>query len=538
MSKLPDPIREGLARGWKVLGGPHGPLPAVLDCDVAIVGTGAGAGVTAELLTAAGLSVVLIEEGPLRSSTDFNQREAEAYPQLYQESAGRKTADKTISLMQGRCVGGGTTVNWTSSLRTPESVLTYWGERFGLDEFSAAAMAPWFDQVETRLGMAPWLAPPNRNNDVLRLGAAKLGIKTELTPRNVRGCWNLGSCGLGCPTNAKQSMLLTTIPTALNRGATLLVQTRAETLLIEAGAVRGVSCVPVQINSARADGAGTQINARHVVVAGGAINSPALLLRSKAPDPHARLGQHTCIHPNVISMAVFDKPVEGWAGAPQTIHSYHWANFNTLEGAMGYKLDTVPLHPVLALSTVPGFGSQLTAAAKDFPRTQVLAALLRDGFHTESQGGQVRLRDDGSPELHYQITPFLLDGARRALLSMAEVQFAAGALSVTPVHELTRPYTTWAEAREAIQALPLEPYKTRITTAHQMGGCGMAARAEQGVVRPDGRHWQLENLSVLDGSLFPTGIGTNPQLTIYGLVAKLATKLAYDLSGREVRLAH
>jgi choline dehydrogenase-like flavoprotein len=399
-------------------------------------------------------------------------------------------------------------------------------------------MAPWFDQVETRLGMAPWLVPPNRNNDVLLLGAAKLGIKTGLTPRNVRGCWNLGSCGLGCPTNAKQSMLLTTIPTALNRGATLLVQTRAETLLIEAGAVRGVSCVPVQINSARADGAGTQVNARHVVVAGGAINSPALLLRSKAPDPHARLGQHTCIHPNVISMAVFDKPVEGWAGAPQTVHSYHWANFNKLDGPMGYKLDAAPLHPVLAFSTLPGFGSQLTAAAKDFPRTQVLAALLRDGFHTESQGGQVRLRDDGSPELHYPITPFLLDGARRALLSMAEVQFAAGALSVTPVHELARPYTTWAEAREAIQALPMEPYKTRITTAHQMGGCGMAARAEQGVVRPDGRHWQLENLSVHDGSLFPTSIGTNPQLTIYGLVAKLATQLAYDLSGREVRLAH
>ncbi|MBC6436067.1 GMC family oxidoreductase, partial [Nostoc sp. HG1] len=115
MSRLPDPIQDGLARGWKVHGGPHGARPAQMACDVAIVGTGAGAGITAELLTAAGLDVVLIEEGPLKSSKDFKQLEAEAYPSLYQESAARKTADKAINILQGRCVGGSTTVNWTSS---------------------------------------------------------------------------------------------------------------------------------------------------------------------------------------------------------------------------------------------------------------------------------------------------------------------------------------------------------------------------------------------------------------------------------------
>src|SRR5438105_1127375 len=102
MSALPDPIREGLRRGWRVFGGPHAHLPAELTCDVAIVGTGAGAGITAELLTQAGLSVVLIEEGPLKSSSDFRQRESEAYPSLYQESAARKTADKGINILQGR----------------------------------------------------------------------------------------------------------------------------------------------------------------------------------------------------------------------------------------------------------------------------------------------------------------------------------------------------------------------------------------------------------------------------------------------------
>src|SRR5438477_8026526 len=150
MSNLPDPVREGLARGWKVMGGPHAAFPPRLVCDVAIVGSGAGAGITADLLTQAGLRVVIVEEGPLRSSSDFHQQEAEAYPSLYQESAARKTRDKAINILQGRCVGGSTTVNWTSSFRTPVETLAYWRSRFALDSFDNDALAPYFTQAERR----------------------------------------------------------------------------------------------------------------------------------------------------------------------------------------------------------------------------------------------------------------------------------------------------------------------------------------------------------------------------------------------------
>ena len=247
-SHLHDPIRDGLARGWRVFGGPHAAAPAVLECDVAIVGSGAGAGVTAELLALAGLQVVLVEEGPLKSSSDFRQRESDAYPQLYQESAARKTADKAVNILQGRCVGGSTTVNWTSSFRTPPATLAHWQQHYGLAELNVEAMAPWFDQAERRLNIGPWLTAPNENNDLLRRGAARLGIPAAAIHRNVKGCWNLGSCGLGCPTNAKQSMLVTTIPTALDRGATLLVQTRADTFDVERDRITGLRCIAVAPN--------------------------------------------------------------------------------------------------------------------------------------------------------------------------------------------------------------------------------------------------------------------------------------------------
>ena len=143
-----------------------------------IIGSGAGGGVTAEILALAGLKVVIVEEGALKSSKDFKMREADAYPALYQESAARKTRDKAINILQGRTVGGSTTVNWTSSFRTPDATLAYWQKHFGLADYSPAALAPWFEMMEQRLAISPWLTPPNENNDLLRRGAAKLGIPT------------------------------------------------------------------------------------------------------------------------------------------------------------------------------------------------------------------------------------------------------------------------------------------------------------------------------------------------------------------------
>ncbi len=508
-----------------------------MQCDVVIVGSGAGAGITAELLTAAGMDVVIVEEGPLRSSKDFRQLESEAYPSLYQESAGRKTADKAITILQGRCVGGSTTVNWTSSFRTPSATLAWWRQQFDLPDLTDDALFPWFLQAEQRLSIGPWLVPPNQNNELLRTGALRLGIAAAAIQRNVKGCWNLGSCGMGCPTNAKQSMLVTTLPVALDRGARLLVETRVQSLELAAGKVVGLRATGVQRDGTPAPGTEVRIQARHVVVSGGAINSPALLLRSKLPDPHNRLGARTFLHPVVISSAVFDHAVEGWNGAPQTLYSDHFLEVDPIDGPIGYKLEAPPVHPVIFSSTSTGFGAELATDLREMHRTHALLALLRDGFHPQSAGGQVKLRSDGSPLLDYPLTDFVMDGARRAFLSMAELQFAAGAQRVRLAHDSAEPYANWAQAKLAIARLPMKPLLTRVASAHVMGGCGMAGQESKGVVRPDGRHWQVENLSVHDGSIFPTSIGANPQLSIYGLVNKLATKLARDLSGRDVRLA-
>ena len=526
---FPDPIAAGIARGWRVHDGATLAEGTVLEGDVAIVGTGAGGGVTAEILASAGLKVILLEEGGLRSTRDFHMLESEAYPTLYQESASRKTKDKGINIMQGRTVGGSTVVNWTSSFRTPPSTLAHWQEQFGLADLTTEALTPWWERMERRLNVAPWGMPPNRNNQLLADAVTKLGIAPRVIPRNVSGCYNLGYCGMGCPTNAKQSMLATTIPAALDRGAELLFHARAERLAFTGSRVQEVVVTLMGNDGFERQRDAARVRVRHVVLAGGAINTPALLLRSRAPDPQRLIGTRTFLHPVTIALSLFAEPVDAFAGAPQSIYSDH---FNEAGGdGMGFKIEAPPIHPVLLASTSTGVGAEHAALMKRLRHTHVLIALLRDGLHPESVGGTVELRDDGTPVLDYPLSAYVMEGARRAMGVMAELQFAAGAQVVVPFHERATPARTLAAAKAQIAAFTMRSPQAKIVSAHVMGGCAMAADETRGVTDSFGRLRHVDNVTVIDGSLFPTSVGANPQLSIYALAARAATELGKSLGG-------
>ncbi len=527
---VPDLFADGLARGWKTHNGSRLERDLTLEADVAIVGSGAGGGTTAEILSAAGFKVLLIEEGPLKTSSDFKMLEHEAYANLYQEGIGRMSKDGAITIMQGRAVGGTTLINWTSSFRTPAPTLEHWAREHGVQGHDPAEMAPWFERMEQRLGVAPWAVPPNANNQVIRSGCDKLGYSSKVIPRNVRGCWNLGYCGMGCPTNAKQSMLVTTIPATLEKGGELLYLARAERLLFDGERVSGIECLGMDERSVAPNGRKILVKAKHYVLSGGGINTPGLLLRSNAPDPHQRTGKRTYLHLVNFSAAQFEEVINPFYGAPQSIYSDHFQWDDGTVGRMSYKLEVPPLHPALAATLLGRFGLDNALRMEQLPHTNVMLALLRDGFHPDSAEGKVELRGDGSPVLDYRMTDYTWDGVRRAFHSMAEIQFAAGAKAVLPLHADAGYAKTPAEAKRLIDDLSLEIYRTRLGSAHVMGGCAMGEDPRQAVTDSLGRHHQLSNLSIHDGSLFPTSIGANPQLSIYGLTAKLATRLAERLA--------
>lgn len=528
---IDDIYTAGIANGWQVTNASTLTSNTIIEADVAIVGSGAGGGTAAEILSNAGLKVVILEEGPLKTSDSFRKMdEAQAYRDLYQEAGGRATSDGAIAVLQGRSVGGSTTINWTSSFRTPEQTLAHWADKHGVIGASAKDMDPWFTQMEQRLGVAPWRQAPNPNNSVLAKGAEKLGWEAHGIPRNVVGCWDSGYCGYGCPVNAKQSMLVSTIPAALKNGATLVHRLSVHRLEHNNGKVSSLTAYALDEACVNPTGVTVEVRAKHYVLSGGAINTPALLLRSNAPNPHQQTGKHTCIHPVNLTIAEMPETIDPYYGAPQSIASneFLWPESKEFPG---YKMEVPPIYPALGSAVLSAHGDALVKNIGKLPHLNAMLALVRDGFDEGSPGGQVRIDDKGYPLLDYDLTDYLRRGFKHAYQRMAEIQFAAGAKRVMPSHLDGEWIESWKAMQAHIDTLPLEKFRMSLFTAHLMGGAAMGEDPKHSVVNSQGRHHQLENLTVLDGSVFPTSLGVNPQLSVYGFTAKNATALAKELGG-------
>ena len=505
------------------------------DCDVAVIGTGAGGAMVARGLALAGAKVVLLGEGGHQSSRDFDMQEGHAYPLLYQEQGNRATADLAITVLQGRTVGGGTTVNWTTSFRTPTRTLDHWRTTYGLQEPSEATLTPHWDAAERLLGIGAALPGDlNANNRKLWEGLGKLGWQRELVRRNTRGCVNSGYCGLGCPIDAKQSMLVTAIPEALAHGAELYshvrawtIETRAEMEGIEERVAVAVHGQALDAKTWAPTGRTVTLHPKICVLAGGAINSPALLLRSELGGENKQVGKRTFLHPVVAMVAEHDEPIEGYYGAPQTVASHQFIDRGD---RMGYFFETAPMQPMLAALAMNSFGARHRAAMLNLRQTSVVIGLCADGFDPDEPCGTVSLKSNGLPRLDYPFSDRFIEAARQAQVDAARILLASGAKLVRSLH--AKPIEVRSEADLArLEGAPVEANRLPVFTAHQMGGCAMGSDDSRSVVRPDLRHHQVRNLFVVDGSVFPTSLGVNPQLSIYGLAGYAVPHILRALGG-------
>lgn len=483
-----------------------------LDADVCIVGSGAGGAVLAAGLVARGLSVVVLEEGPDCTKADFDLQEGHAYPLLYQEQGMRATADLAITILQGRSVGGSTTVNWTTCFRVPTNILRHWADHHGVEGLDEATLAPHFEKVEARLGISVWpenLA--NENNRVLLQGGRALGWDVAPLKRNVRACVNSGYCGLGCPVDAKQSMHLTYLPDAVKKGLVLFSDVRAETIETagdRATAVHGRAL----LTDGKPSPHGITVRAKVVVSSGGAINGPALLLRSGIHDG-GLVGKRTFLHPVVAMAAFYDREIHPYYGAPQSIGSHHFIDRGE---RIGFFLETPPIHPMLAATAYAGFGVEHQAFLARLPHLGVLIGLCVDGLHPGDEGGTVSLRKDGRIRVDYPIGSRLEEAFHAASVAMARIQLAAGATEIRTLHR--EPVVIRREADlTRLDDAPWGALRHSIFTAHQMGGCPMGEDPHRSVVNSRLQHHRIHNLFVVDGSVFPTSLGVNPSETIYAL---------------------
>lgn len=501
-----------------------------LDCDVCVIGSGSGGAWLALELVKAGKRVVMLEEGGYHTRREFDMTEARAYANLYQELGVRTTDDLSISMMQGRAVGGGTTVNWCSCFRTPERILQHWRDVHGVDTLSSEVLAPHWDAVERRLSVAPWpLEVMNENNRVLWDGLGALAYERGVIRRNVLSCRNLGYCGMGCPVDAKQSMAVTVLPEAVAQGLELYAGTSARVLEWSGRAVTAVRAEVVDPATKRPTGVQVVVRAKVTAVCGGAINSPGLLLRSGL-DAEGRVGRRTWLHPVVATVALFDKEIKAFSGAPQSAYSHQFAERGP--GKMGFLLEVPPIHPMLASIVATGTGAQLQEVMTRLGHLNALIAIHADGLLPEEEGATVRLRD-GAPgrySIEYAFLDAHWEAFRAATKEMARIQFAAGARQVYSLHldpvVMERP-----EDLAKLDAASWAPARLKVLSAHQLGGCAMGKDPSRSVVDPLLRFHGLDNLFVVDGSVLPTGPAVNPQETIFGIARWAAKHVAEAVPG-------
>ena len=492
---------------------------ATLDCDVVVIGSGAGGGVVAAELTAAGKDVIVLEKGGYRNEADFTHEEGEALETMYDAGGLLATSDLGLVVLQGSTLGGGTVINYTTSFHTPDSVRREWARDHRLPHFDSAEFTSALDAVARRLGVNTDHAKPSGRDQVLIRGLAQLRWHHGLLPRDVRGCSqddSCGYCGMGCRRGAKQSTLITYLQDAAAQGARIVVGCDVRRIIIEGGVASGIEArVAGRAHALR-------VRAKTVVVAAGAVHSPALLLRSGVTLP--ALGQHLALHPATAVFADMDEDVRPWTG---TVQAHYSDQFADLDAGYGFKFETAPLHPSLQALAAPwesaaGHRNRMARLSK----TALVGILLRDRF-----GGRVRVDRDGAAVIDYRLSPYDRAHLRRAMGAAAEVLEAAGAREIwAPLARTVtyRPGSKRARAEwlERVDAAGWGPNELLLVTFHQMASCRMGATARTSVVDAEHRVWGIRGLYVVDASTFPSASGVNPMLTVMATAHRAAGIIA------------
>lgn len=485
-----------------------------LDCDVVVVGSGAGGAVAAAELAEAGLSVVVLEEGPHRPTETFTADDLEMVRSLYRGGGVTATLGRPpIAYNEGRCVGGSTVVNGAMAWRTPERVIDRWQREASMPKLTAAALEPWFERVERFLSVSTQdPGSIGRDQHLLRDGAERLGWRVVDNLRAQVHCAGCNRCVFGCPTGAKQSTLVSYLPRAVAFGADVYADCRVERIGYHGKRAVGVEgSVLIDEDGGRAK---FSVNAAAVVVACGAIHTPALLVRSRVQSPSGRIGSGLAVHPGATVTAVFDDLVEGWKGVHQ---AYQVREFED----DGVIMAAVNLPPALVARSLPVDGASLGRAMEDYPRMVTAGVLVED-----SVTGRVRTWR-GEPVPTYSITNYDATRIAKAVRLLGEALFAAGALRIyLPFGTASRVVASVDELRRIRDPSAME---LELMTVHLMGTAAMGGDPTRHVCDPVGRVWNNSQLYIADASLFPSPVGVNPMETIMALSSRCAAAIAADL---------
>ena len=484
-----------------------------LAFDVVIVGSGAGGGTVARELSPLvkqGLRVAVLEWGPKLRDDEFTGQEVEMAKKLYFDAGGFLTRDKTMTLAFGQGYGGSTVVYTGTSLTIPKTTLDRWNVA-GLEHDDIIRRSKKYLAENNVHELEPELQ--NENNRLFRDACKKLGYKVEQFPINVKGCKGSGLCNLGCPNAAKQGTNRVQLPQAEANGVTVVTNCRVDTIG-DRWVHAEVKNVPHGERSAWPEGH-YRIRAGTVVVCAGAVNSPALLLRSGMGEKLPALGRYFTAHPALILVAQHEKPITNFYGHPKSYYCDHFAESH------GFLLETCMYFPFVTAKNLSGFGEDHAKLLRNMDRLQMILVLALDPPRAENR---VTIDRAGNAVVDYRLSDEVLRSLLESMKASARIFFAAGAQRVH-APAATKFFIEREEQEklgELIVPEKMLPGRVSISSAHLMGGCRMGSDPETSVTDSWGRVHGVPWLHVADSSLFPRCSEINPYVTIMALADRVA----------------
>lgn len=499
----------------------HDTLPTSLKVDVLVIGLGAGGSMAFHDLAQRGHNVLAMELGERFESALATRREESMMPQLFAEGGARATEDMAIRVLQGKGVGGSTLHNTNLCKRLPDDILQHWVQHHGLHELARPQLTQDFEDVEAMLGVH---AIPddrvNANNRIMARGVDALGWRGGRLAHNRDGCKQSGFCELGCPNNGKQNAAKVLIPPALDAGGRIVTRARVERLHARNGVITHATA---QVT--RKDGTMHQVivRARQFVVAASATSSAALIKASNLPDPYRLAGTNLHMHPGAFVIGLFDEDVESWRGVPQATECTEFLSFDGSTPDQRVWLVAGSAHPGGSASMLPGFGAPHTRLMRGYKHAAALIAMIHD-----HSSGRVLPSKGEHLQIHYKMDRADWAQIELGLKQGARIFLAAGAKEVVlPLNPMKRIRTE--RDIEAISAADIKAFSPPLVAVHPMSTLWMGSDPRSSVVNPFGRHHHVSNLSVADGSLFPTSIGGPPQISIYTLGRHVARAVDAEL---------
>ena len=434
--------RSGSRRFPVSVDGGGGGSPVILEADVVIVGSGAGGGVIACALAEAGRSVLVLEAGPFVPEPEMPTGELAAFERLYLDHGTTSASDAAVAILAGSCVGGGTVVNWATCIAPPAALRREWAREHGLTGLDGPEVDADIATLEAELGVVPANPVGPKDAAILRGGHAS-GIGDTNVIRRNGDCGACGSCGFGCRRGTKASGLRVHLARAHAAGARIVADADVERVLVEGGRAVGVAATvrPTGPGSASAGsiraGIPVVVRARQVVVAAGALRTPAVLERSGIDHPE--LGRNLRLHPVPVIGARFAAPIDMWRGVMQAARIL--VEPGPEDGHARYAIESAPGHPGLLALAFPWEGADAFASLMDSSRFFApLLAVCRD-----LDGGRVSLTRTGRVRIDYRVSPRDARTMRAALVTMARVAHAAGATQLVALGTPAR----WYERGEA-----------------------------------------------------------------------------------------